>query len=270
MPTPVGQWAADAGFRPVFKPERLGAPDFVSALKSLPADAYVVAAFRILPESVFTIPKYALNLHASLLPAYRGAAPIQRAIMAGETRTGVTTFLLQKTVDTGAMLVQRDTAIAPEEDAGQLAVRLAQIGAGAVIDTLDLLEAGGFQPLAQDESRASAAPKLVAADQRLDFGEPAERVINRVRALAPDPGGLVRHAEQVLKIFALKDAGPLCSDDRSGNVVLADPKRGMIVATADRRVSLELIQPPGKRIQTGAEFVRGYRIKTGDRLQPVS
>lgn len=270
MPTPVGRWAADAGFRPVLTPDRLGGADFIETLRSLGADVYVVIAFRILPESVFTIPRYAFNLHASLLPAFRGAAPIQRAIMAGETQTGVTTFLLQTTVDTGAILRQRAVEILPEENFVQLAGRLARIGAETVIETLDLLASGDFRPSPQDESRASPAPKIGPADRRLDFADGAALCVNRVRALSPEPGALIRHKDQVLIVLALRDAGPGVPGDRPGDVVLADPKRGIIIATADRRLSLELVQPPAKRPQTGAEFVRGHRIEAGDHLEPVT
>ncbi|MEW5700929.1 MAG: methionyl-tRNA formyltransferase [Candidatus Zixiibacteriota bacterium] len=267
-PTPVGRWAMDVGLAPVLKPERLGAPDFITALRTLPADVYVVVAFRILPESVFTIPRYALNLHASLLPAYRGAAPIQRALMAGETQTGVTTFLLAKTVDSGAVLVQRTTDIDPDENAGQLADRLAHLGAEAVIATLDLLATGQARPLPQDDARTSQAPKITSADLCLDLTGSATEAINRIRALAPEPGAVVRIGGQVLKVLALRYAGPRQPEDQPGEIVLADPRQGIIVATADGRVAIERLQAPGKRAQTGAEFVRGHRIQRNDRIAP--
>ena len=268
--TPVASWAQQHGLAPILKPEHLGDPEFVAALRASAADVYAVVAYRILPESVFTIPRYAFNLHASLLPAYRGAAPIQRAIMAGETTTGVTTFLLQKTVDTGSIVAQRETAILPEENAGQLAERLAALGAELVMETLDILARGAVHAHAQENARASTAPKITPADRPLDFTLPAGRLINHVRALAPAPGAVAGFHQGVMKVLALRDAGPMPARHSPGEVVSADAKTGLRVAACDRMVSVELIQPPGKRVLTGAEFVRGYRIQPGDRFSPVT
>ncbi|MBI3872785.1 MAG: methionyl-tRNA formyltransferase [candidate division Zixibacteria bacterium] len=261
-PTSVGSWAEH-------RPERLQSLELVADLQKLNADVYAVVAYRILPEAVFAIPRYAFNLHASLLPAFRGAAPIQRAIMAGETRTGVTTFLLEKTVDTGSIVAQRETQIGLLENAGDLTDRLSRLGAELVIETLEILASGRLTPRPQNSALASPAPKIGPADQILDFDETAAHLINRVRALAPRPGATVGFQGKVIKIFALRDAGFLPDGARPGSIVAADPKAGLLVAARDRVVSVARIQPPGRKVQTGAEFVRGYHVSVTDRFEPL-
>ena len=265
--TPIGQWAAEHGIETLLKPDKLRDPAFAETLGRITADAYVVVAFRILPESVYTLAPYAFNLHASLLPAYRGAAPIQRAIMAGETRTGVTTFLLQKRVDTGDIIAQRETPIDTEETAGDLAQRLSVIGAELVIETLDTLAKGGFTPLAQDNTKASPAPKLTATDRLVDFDTDAASVINRVRGLAPKPAAVALFRGKLVKLLGMRDAE--ASSDTGGQVIDADPKRGLWIAIGQRSVEMCRLQPEGKSVQTGVEFVRGYRVTTDDRFERV-
>jgi methionyl-tRNA formyltransferase len=269
-PTPVGEWAASRGISPVLKPGRLRDEAFIQELRALEAGVFVVVAFRILPESVFSLPRYAFNLHASLLPAYRGAAPVQRAIMAGETTTGVTTFLLQKTVDTGAVLGQREVMIEPDETAGLLTDRLATVGSRLVIETLDRLAVGDDSAQIQDDNLKSSAPKIGREEQRLHFDRTARSLINQVRALAPRPGAVARLGERTVKVLALSDAGPITGNIQvPGSLIAADPRRGLIVATADRAVHVERIQPDGKKEQSGAEFVRGYQVKPGEKFTPV-
>ncbi|HUU45645.1 MAG TPA: methionyl-tRNA formyltransferase [Acidobacteriota bacterium] len=267
--TAIGAWAETQGFAAIFKPLRLRDTAFAESLRALHADVFVVVAFRILPEEVFTIPRYAFNLHASLLPAYRGAAPIQRAIMAGETITGVTTFLLRKAVDTGAILGRKEVAITPTENAGTLMERMAVIGSELVMETLDRLAVGDDAAEPQNDAHMSAAPKIGPADQRLDFDDEAAHLINQVRALAPRPGTTARVDGRAVKVYELSDAGPL--PDRApapGQVTQADPRTGLVVAARDRLLRIDRIQAEGKKEQSGAEFVRGYRIAPGAVFAP--
>jgi methionyl-tRNA formyltransferase len=267
--TPVGLRAAELGMGSLLKPDDLSAPSFIADLKSLSAEVFVVVAYRILPDAVFTMPRFAFNLHASLLPAYRGAAPIQRAIMAGETVTGVTTFLLERRVDAGAILGRREAAISPGETAGALAERLSFVGADLVLETLDGLASGVCEPQRQDATRRSRAPKIGPADQRLDFAQGAAELVNRVRALAPRPGAVAQFRGRVVKIMALAETQSGAAEAASGTVVRADPKGGLEVATGDHTVTIERIQPNGKKEQSGTEFVRGYRVEEGDRFESV-
>jgi methionyl-tRNA formyltransferase len=272
-PTPIAAWALTNKISPVLKPARLKDSEFADALRSLHADVFVVVAYRILPESVFTAAPLAFNLHASLLPAYRGAAPIQRAIMAGETRTGVTTFVLQKTVDTGGILAQRATDIGAEEDAGQLAQRLSMLGAELVGETLDLIENGNVQPHPQTDAQASPAPKIRPEDRPVDFGRSAADVINRVRALSPKPAAIARFRGKMIKLLALRDHGPLdpaFAAASPGEVIAAHPKQRLALAIGGHDVEVRAIQPEGKGVQTGVEFVRGYRIQCGDRFESAT
>jgi methionyl-tRNA formyltransferase len=269
-PTPIGEWAAAHSFQPVWKPARLSDPDFAVQLCDAGADVFVVVAYRILPETVFTLAGYAFNLHASLLPAYRGAAPIQRAIMAGETRTGVTTFLLQKTVDTGGILLKCDLDIEPDENFGELAERLSELGANVVLATLALIASGNARPLQQDETRSSAAPKITPADRCLDFRESGVKSINLVRALAPAPAAVALFRENLVKVLALSDAGPVSGSFTPGEVIEANPKARLVVASGDRALEVRSIQPQGKMPQSGVEFVRGYRVENGERFAMIS
>ncbi len=267
-PTPVGKWLAKAGVAPVFKPDKLNDPSFATSLRFVEADAFVVVGFRILPESVYTIPRFAFNLHASLLPAYRGAAPIQRAIMAGETKTGVTTFLLQKSVDTGAIIEQVEHPIPPQATAGDMFMALSNPGAETVMRTLDILESGKFMPRQQDDSKASPAPKLTDADLAIDFGHAMVPLINRVRGLAPRPGASAIFRENPVKILALLPHNDASLQGRAfGEIVAIDKSLGPIVQTGNGLVALGLIQPSGKKPITGAEFARGYHPEVGEQFQ---
>lgn len=264
-PTPVGEWLAAHQFENVLKPESTRDAGFAEELRRISADVYAIVAYRILPESVYTIPRYAFNLHASLLPAYRGAAPIQRAIMAGEQVTGVTTFLLQKTVDTGAILTQHSRPIPPDATAGDMFDVLAKDGAELVIRTLDLLELGEFTPQPQDDCKASPAPKLSAADQAVDFSRATTELINRVRAFAPRPGATAIFRGNPVKILSLlphNDASLRAGDP--GEIVAIDKPRGPIVQAGDGHLVLGQVQPAGKKPMTGAEFARGYHPREGE------
>jgi methionyl-tRNA formyltransferase len=268
QPTAIAQWAQTRQSSLVLKAERLRSESFLEELRDIEAEAYVVVAYRILPETVISIPRFAFNLHASLLPAYRGAAPIQRAIMAGETRTGVTTFLLRNTVDTGEVLLQRATAIGDEETAGALSARLSALGAELVIDTLDGLQAGSLTPRPQDDTASTPAPRITTDDQRIDFHQPARRIADRIRGLSPRPAALAMWRRRTIKILnARPTTGPTASQ-QPGAVISADPKTGFEVACVDGAVRITMIQPSGKRAQTGAEFVRGYGINPGERIEP--
>ncbi len=273
LPTPIGAWAKENEFSPVFKPAGLKDLEFADALRALKADVFVVVAYRILPESVFTAAPVAFNLHASLLPAYRGAAPIQRAIMAGETRTGVTTFVLQRTVDTGNILAQEATDIGAEENAGQLAARLSMLGARLVGETLEMIASGTMKLQAQDDASASPAPKITLDDRAIGFAGCAQDVINRVRALAPKPAAIARFRDKMVKLLALRDSGDLPSSFSSavgGEVIVANPKESLAIAIGGRAVEIVSIQPEGKRVQSGADFVRGYHVQPGDRFETLA
>ena len=200
--TSVKQFALDNDI-PVYQPEKLrGNTEFVEQMKVLQPDLFVVVAFRILPKEVFEIPKFgSFNLHASLLPKLRGAAPIQWALINGETETGLTTFKLAEKVDTGNIYLQEKVKIYPEDDFGTLHNRMSELGASIVMRTVDLIESGKYELLVQDDSFASSAPKITKEICRIDWNKPAEAIHNLVRGLSPHPAAYFFYKEKVIKVF---------------------------------------------------------------------
>jgi methionyl-tRNA formyltransferase len=260
-PTPVKEFAAERGL-PLLQPELLRDPAFAGSVRALQSDLIVVVAFRILPPEVFRIPRLgAINLHASLLPRYRGAAPINRAIMNGETETGVTTFFLEESVDTGNVLLQARTPILPDDDAGALHDRLADVGAEIVLHTVRLIEMGKAVPRPQDSALASPAPKIFKEDCRIDWSQPAERIRNQIRGLSPSPAAFTTHDGKVLKVFR----GRIVPGSLPPGVV--EVRNGVLkVGTVDGALAVEDIQLEGKKRMTAGDFLRGYGISSGDRF----
>ena len=263
-PTPVKLLAESLGI-PVLQPDSLKEPAFLQRLRAFQPDIIVVVAFPILPPEVFSIPRLAsFNLHASLLPKYRGAAPINWAIMNGETETGVTTFLLKEKVDTGDILLQQQVAIEPEDDAGALHDKLAAIGAKTVLETLRLIEANRVSPIRQDATLATRAPKIFREHVRIDWTRPAISIHNQVRGLSPYPGAFTLHKGRPLKIFKTRITASL-SEGVPGEII-AKPEE-LLVSTGDSLMSILEMQQEGRSRMKVAEFLRGYRITTGEHLE---
>jgi len=248
-----------------FQPERIREQSAVDTVRSYaPLDAVVVAAFgQIVPQAILDIPKHgSINVHASLLPKYRGAAPIQHAIMAGETKTGVTTMLMDAGLDTGSILLQREVAIGPAETAGELEERLAKIGADLLIETLVRLEQGDIQPQPQDHSLASAARSLKREDGRIDWRRSAAEVVNLVRAFAPHPGAFTVLAGGEIKILIAQIGPPVAEGMAPGEIV--EVTGGEIIAAASGgTVRLIEVQPENRRRMSAGEFARGARLAAG-------
>jgi methionyl-tRNA formyltransferase len=262
-PTPV-KAAALRHSLPVLQPPSLKDEDAVSALQDLHADLFVVVAFRILPERVFMLPRLGtFNLHASLLPLYRGAAPINWAIINGEKDTGVTSFFIEKAVDTGRMILQERIPIDDEDDAGSLHDKLAVLGAGVVVRTVQLIDAGRAVSAPQDDRAATPAPKIFPGHCRIDWDLPPDRVRNFIRGLSPAPGAHTSHNGRTIKIFRVRihatspgaAPGEVVSDGRSLRVVVRDGS-----------VEVLELQLEGKRRMGVEEFLRGHRFAPGDRF----
>lgn len=253
---------------PVYQPKKLNDPEFLAAMKALEPDLMVVVAFRILPESCYTVPKYgAINLHASLLPKYRGAAPIQRAIMNGESETGVTTFFLKPSVDTGDMLMQESLSISPDENAGSVHDRLAELGANVVLPTVNGITSDSLRPVPQDNSKASPAPKIHKSDCLIDWEQPAETVHNQIRALSPYPGAFTHWKDQQLKVYSgiIVDKAGQPVNQQGGTVIFADQNR-IEVQCAPGRYGITKVQLQGKRRMPVGDFLNGYQLSRGDQL----
>lgn len=258
-PSAVKQYAVSQGI-PVLQPEKLRNESFLAALQALEADCFVVVAFRMLPELVWAMPpKGTFNLHASLLPDYRGAAPINWAVMNGEPLTGATTFLLDKQIDTGNILFRYTCDLPDHWTAGDLHDHLMVAGANLVLQTADALEAGEVQPQPQDESSARHhAPKLFRETCEINWNQPTEAVRNHVRGLAPFPGAWTTFQSKPLKIYEIAHAESGLPATEPGTWNFSEGK--LLCATADGWAEAIQIQPEGKRRMAAADFVRGLRI----------
>jgi methionyl-tRNA formyltransferase len=265
-PTPVKKLATRAGL-PILQPEKLREPQFIQSVREWQADIFLVVAFRILPPEVFTIPPHGtINVHAALLPKYRGAAPIQWAIINGEKETGVTTFFIEERVDTGDMILQRKTAIEEFETAGELHDRLAVMGADLLVETLEQIASGKMQRQRQI-GEASLAPKITKEMAAIDWKKSSREIFNFVRGLNPVPGAFTHWQGHHLKIFHTHIIDEAGSDRETGMVLKANSKEGeLIVQTGRGQLSIDTLQIEGKRRMSSAEFLRGHHIQRNEKL----
>ena len=257
-PSPVKRVALDAGI-PVLQPRGGRDPELPGQLAATGADIGVSCAFGFLlpPPVLAALPRGIINLHFSLLPAYRGAAPVQRALLDGVEVTGVCTFQLDEGMDTGPLLACLEVRVTDGEHAGSLTARLAEIGAGLVIDTLDGLQDGSIRPRPQPPD-GSVAPKIDPAEARLDFQAPAGRLVNSVRAFTPSPGAWTTFRGRRLKVSRARPLpdGAGLAPGRVG----VGPGGELLAGTGDGAVELVTVQPEGKRAMSGVEFARGARL----------
>jgi len=263
-PSPVKLVALEERI-PVLQPERpRGDAAFLEALRSAAPDISVVVAYgHILPRDVIDLPTHGtLNIHASLLPAYRGAAPIQAAVRDGCAETGVTIMRMVPALDAGPAIFSRATPIAADETAGELQLRLSKLGAAAIVEALALIGVGAATETPQDDARATYAKKIERTDARLDFSQPAEIVARAIRAYDPKPGAWALHREGEVRLFgaSLSDAA-----GAPGTVLSATPE-GMVVACGTGAVRITEVHPAGKRRQQLAEWLRGRGVLEGERL----
>ena len=252
---------------PVLQPLKLKDPEFIEALKQWHADIFVVVAFRMLPFEVYTIPsKGTFNVHASLLPLYRGAAPIHWAIMNGETKTGVTTFFLNNEIDCGDIILQCETDILPNETTGELYNRLKIIGAEAALETLSLIEKGSFTSLPQprmEDAAVKLAPKIHKEDMVIDWNLPANAIINKIRGLSPYPGAVTflkknDGTRTAIKIFEAVIT-PEKSTEKIGSID-TDNKKFFYISSKDFKISLLSLQIEGKKRLKIDSFLQGHSL----------
>jgi methionyl-tRNA formyltransferase len=231
------------------------------------ADVAVVLAYgRILPPAVLAAPRRGcMNLHASLLPRYRGAAPIQWAIMNGETETGISLMQMDEGLDTGAVYAERRIAIAPEDDGGSLSAKLAELAAAVVRDDLPRAVNGELRAVPQDSAGATHAPPLSREHGKIDWATPARHIVDRVRGLSPRPGAFTTVAGRILKLIRTSVGPALGSQTTTGTVVRAD-RGGLWVSANDRAVVIERAQVEGKKALSGADLVNGRTLRAGDVL----
>lgn len=262
-PPPVKTAAQRLGL-PVIQPRSLEATDFLDRLRRFNADLFVVVAFVILPRVVLKIPALgSVNLHPSLLPKYRGAAPINWAIIRGETETGISVFRLSSRVDAGELLFQQVVGIGPDETAGELSDRLRVLGASALAAVVDGLARDELASKPQPATGVTRAPRLEKEDGRIDWTRGAASIRNLVRGTNPYPGAFTTWRGEYLKVHRAAVAN---GAGMPGEVVVADGRKGCVIAAGEGTVALEEVQPAGKGRMSGAELVRGYRIASGEIL----
>jgi len=249
----------NAGPAQTLQPARIKDREAIDQIRALAPDVIVVMAYgQILPRAVLEIPKIAcLNLHASLLPRWRGAAPIQAAIAAGDREAGMTVMYMDEGLDTGDILLQRKIDISPSETGATLHDRLAQIGPEALLESLRLLAAGNAPRIPQDQALATYAPKLNREAGRLNWNESVEAIERKIRAYNPWPGAFTEFSGRNLKIFA---ASIVDLRGKPGEILRKD--RELVVATSDRALSLTDVQLEGKRRMSAAEFLRGRTLSS--------
>ena len=247
----------------VLQPERPSEPDFLATMRELAPDLSIVAAYgHILPQALLDVPaRGSVNVHASLLPALRGAAPIQRAILAGLTETGITIMQMDAGMDSGPILHQVATPIAPDETGGELSVRLAELGAEALIEALTLMDEAGLEPRPQDHAKVTFAPKITREEERLDWSCPAEAVARKVRAFDPKPGAWTSGRGTELKLFGARAAE---GAGAPGVVLGADDE--LLIACGSGAVAVVEVQPAGRARMSVRAFVNGRGIAAGDAL----
>ncbi|MDE7116983.1 MAG: methionyl-tRNA formyltransferase [Muribaculaceae bacterium] len=259
----VKRFAVEKGLE-VLQPEKLKAPEFIDRLREINADLFIVIAFRMLPEVVWTMPRLGtFNLHGSLLPKYRGAAPINRAIMNGETETGVTTFFLRHEIDTGDIIGSRKIQISDNDNVGNVYDRLMHIGADMVIETVESILDGTLETRPQPEGEFTPAPKIFKEDCRIDWNRTAREIHNHIRGLSPYPAAFSALEDKEGKTMDVKIFESLPVDDvriekdtAPGTIVISGKR--LFVATSEGTLEILSLQPAGKKRMDASAVLLGY------------
>ncbi len=268
-PTEVAQKAASLGYD-VLKPATLKSDELRQTLEAYRPDLFLVIAFRILPPALFKLPRHgSVNIHASLLPKYRGAAPINWALINGEKETGLSSFYLKKTVDTGDVIFQEKASIDDDDNFDSLYARLADLAGPFALKTIDLIEQGKASPLPQQGENATSAPKISPFDALIDFGFPADNVRNFVRGLSTRPGAYTYFRDKKLKILACKLADKK-GDRQTRPGTIIHNKKDLLVQCADSAIELTGVIPEGKKNMDGSSFINGFKPQIGEILGDLS
>lgn len=266
--SPVKECALSYGI-PVLQPLKIKEKDAVEELRKYPADIFVVAAFgQLLSEEILNMPRLGcINIHASLLPAYRGAAPIQWCVINGEEKTGVTIMQMAKGMDTGDILLQKEVVLDEKETGGSLFDRLMETGAELIVEVLPKIEAGELTPVVQKEELASYAGKITKDMGNIDFAKSAVTIERLIRGLNPWPSAFTHYKGKILKIWEA-DVVSECANAENpvpGTVIAMD-KESFTLATGEGALRIRSLQPEGKKRMSCAEFMRGYEVKVGEAL----
>lgn len=262
--TPIKEFALKNNLE-VLTPADLKEEVFIRRIKELEPDLFVVVAFRILQREVFTIPKFgSFNLHGSLLPKYRGAAPIQWAIINGEKETGVTSFFLEEKVDTGNIVIQKKLPIGEEDNFGTLHDKMMMLGADIVLETVDLIDSGNVKLSKQDNELASPAPKITKEICQIDWNKPAKQIHNLIRGLSPYLGAHFSHNGKSYKIFMTKLIEESIPNSQfsitNSQLHIKQTKKEIYIQTGNGILQILELQPDGRKRMTAEEFLRGYSL----------
>ena len=266
--SPVKECALSYGI-PVLQPLKIKEKDAVEELRKYPADIFVVAAFgQLLSEEILNMPRFGcINIHASLLPAYRGAAPIQWCVINGEEKTGVTIMQMAKGMDTGDILLQKEVVLDEKETGGSLFDRLMETGAELIVEVLPKIEAGELIPVVQKEELATYAGKITKDMGNIDFAKAAVTIERLIRGLNPWPSAFTHYKGKILKIWEA-DVVSECvnAENPVPGTVIAMDKESFTLATGEGALRIRSLQPEGKKRMSCAEFMRGYEVKVGEAL----
>ena len=256
-PTPVKEKAIELGL-PIIEVEDLKSGEFLQSLSSLNADLFVVVAFRILPKHILQLPTIgSINLHASLLPKYRGAAPIHWAVINGDEKTGCTIFFLDEKVDTGKIILQKETEIGWEENTGDVYQRLMSMGSEVLLEAVNLIHSGVYLQKNQDDTYATPAPKIFKEHTHIDFNKPVEEVYNKIRGLSPFPTAWASLEGKKVNIYKAKIGA--IANINIGEILIQDQK--LLVGCKDGTLELVEVQLPGKKRMQVSHFLQGNSLK---------
>ncbi len=264
--------AAEAHGLQIYQPEDVNREECVGFLKGLKPDIFIVVSFgQILNQDILSIPRIlCLNLHASLLPKYRGAAPVNWALIRGETETGVSVIKMSKRLDAGPIIMQRKTEINDNDDAQSLSDRLSVLGAEVMLESLRLIQINRYELVLQDESEATLAPKLKKEDGLIEWDKPARDIFNLIRGCAGWPGTFTYYKDKILKIHKARISYSFASvasrTDYSPGEILEASSQGLIVGAGSDYLLIEELQMEGKKRVSAAEFISGYKISVGEKL----
>jgi len=266
QPPPVKTMSEKLGI-PVYQPRSIKEEDVLEQLQSMSPEAIIVVAYgQILPEEILHLPPYGcINVHASLLPKYRGAAPIHWAVINGEKETGVTTMLMDKGLDTGDILLQKKINISIEDTVGTVHDKLASLGAELLIETLEGLQNGIVKPKKQDDNFATYVSMLDRQVEKIDWNSSAEKIFNKVRGLNPWPGAYTTLHGKRLKVWKT-EISEKDSVFHPGKILDIIPDKGIEVGTKKGKIIITELQPPGKKRMSASAFLRGYNVEKGDIL----
>lgn len=265
LPPPVKEYAIKHEIE-VLQPQKIRDPEFIESLRKYDTEVFVVAAYgQILPESVLYMPKFgSVNVHGSLLPKYRGAAPIQRAIIDGEKVTGVTIMQMDKGLDTGGIILQKEIEIAPDDTSGSLYVKMANVGAVALIDALEQIKSGKAVIIKQDDTQASYAAMITKETARINWRDESEQIINLIRGLDPQPGAYTFYEGEKLKIWkAEKYNSEYPQEITEGTILEIKKNFGIAVKTGDGGIVITQLQGVSGKIMSAPEYLRGHVMEAG-------